>query len=380
MKILCSSNMPYVEEAFSTLGDTVLKDGRAITAKDMQNADIMAIRSTTKINAANLQNSNVKFVGTATIGTDHMDIPLLEERGIKWCYSPGCNANSVAEYITSSLLALDNRHDLSLEGETIGIVGVGNVGSLVAAKAKALGMTVLLNDPPRQRAESEKQTTDDKFVSLEELLHEANIVTMHVPLTDKGDDPTLQMANEEFFHKMRPGTIFINSARGPVMSTDSLLASMDEGLVSHAIIDTWENEPKIRTDLLDHIDLGTPHIAGYSFDGKVMGTVMVYREACRFLGVEPTWSPDALLPAPAVPEITIDVEGMTEEAALWQIVQQVYNAEGDDAALRRNSNSFDQLRREYHRRREFRFTNVKALNASTRLMDKITGLGFTAGS
>lgn len=384
MKIVCSTNMPYAEEAFSTLGDTVLKDGRSITAKDVRDADLLIIRSTTKVDADLLKNSSVRFIGTGTIGIDHMDIPLLEKNGITWCGSPGCNANSVAEYIVSSLLALDNRHELTLAGETIGIIGVGNVGSLVAQKAKALGMNVLLNDPPRQRSAGERaQGTEDAgrkieaFVELDELLHDSHFVTMHVPLTDNGDFPTRQMANDEFFHKMRPGTIFINSARGAVMNTDALLAAMDEGLVSHAIIDTWENEPKIRKDLLDHVDIGTPHIAGYSFDGKVMGTLMVYKEACRFLGQKPTWSPDALLPEPPVPAINIDVSSMTDEQALWKIVQQVYNVEVDEAALRAKPGNFDQLRRDYYERREFRFTTVKARNASDNLLGKLTSIGFT---
>jgi erythronate-4-phosphate dehydrogenase len=236
-------------------------------------------------------------------------------------------------------------------------------------------MRILLNDPPRQKTEDRGQRSE-VFVELDELLHESNIVTMHVPLTDNNGHPTLQMANNEFFHKMRPGTIFINSSRGAVMNTDALLTSMDEGLVSHAIIDTWEDEPNISQDLLDHADIGTPHIAGYSFDGKVEGTVMVYREACEFLGQDPIWTPDALLPEPAVPEINIDASGMTDEEALWKIVQQVYNVQIDDTALRANPKNFDQLRRDYHTRREFRFTKVNAQNASDKLLAKISAIGF----
>jgi erythronate-4-phosphate dehydrogenase len=200
---------------------------------------------------------------------------------------------------------------------------------------------------------------------------------MHVPLADNNGYPAHQMANDKFFHNMQPGTIFINSARGGVMNTSALLAAIDEGLVSHAIIDTWENEPDISRKLLDQVDIGTPHIAGYSFEGKVMGTLMVYREACKFLGVEPDWSPDALLPEPAVPEINIDVADISEEEALWKIVKQVYNVQIDDAALRSNPGSFDQLRRDYHTRREFRFTKVNAENASPKLLNKIKALGFS---
>lgn len=380
MKIVCSANLAYAEEAFSTLGETVIKDGRSITARDVKDADLLVIRSTTKVSADFLQNSSLKFVGTATIGTDHMDIPYMEEKGIKWCYAPGCNANSVAEYITAALLEMANKHHISLSGLTVGIIGVGNVGKLVMKKVHALGMNVLLNDPPRQRqqpTESGQRSAEPRFIELDWLLEHSDVVTMHVPLSMGGQDATYQMAGNEFFHKMRPGTIFINSARGAVMNTDALLGVMEEGIVSHAVIDTWENEPKIRTDILDHIDMGTPHIAGYSFDGKVAGTVMVYRQACEFLGVEPTWTPDTLLPLPEVPTVEIDPTGQQDEEALWNIVRSVYDIERDDSTLRKDPLGFDNMRRKYPVRREFRFTRVIAEGASENLRQKIAGIGFS---
>ncbi|TFG59067.1 MAG: 4-phosphoerythronate dehydrogenase, partial [Spirochaetales bacterium] len=360
MKILCSSDMPYAKEAFSTLGDTLLKKGRSINANDVHDASILAIRSTTRVDEALLAGSAVGFVGTATIGNDHMDIPYLERAGIKWVHSPGCNANSVSEYVASALLFIASRHGFRLEGKTIGVIGVGNVGNLVVQKAGSLGMRVLKNDPPRSRGQ-ERQTTDDGrrtteiglfrsdstptlhhaittdpecFVGLDELLAESDIVTLHVPLNKRGPDATWHLAGNDFFRKMKPGCVFINSARGAVVETDALLEAMEKGKVSHAVIDTWEGEPALRQDLLERVDLGTPHIAGYSFDGKVTGTAMVYRAACAFLGVKPEWVPDKLLPAPEIPEIRVSAAGRAEEDVLWEIVHRIYDITADDRRLR----------------------------------------------
>lgn len=364
--------MPYAKEAFETIGETIIMKGRNISADDVQDTDILAIRSTTKVNSKLLDNSRVRFVGTATIGTDHMDIPYLEKNNIGWCYSPGCNANSVSEYVTAALLCIAQRHHFHLEGMTIGVVGVGCVGSLVAAKAKALGLTVLQNDPPRQ----ENEPGNNQFVSIDEVLERSDIITMHTPLEAKGKHPTLHMANESFFEKMKHGTVFINAARGSIVRTNALLDAMEVGIATHTVIDTWEGEPSIRTDLMEKTDIATPHIAGYSFEGKVAGTVMVYQAVCKFLGQDAPWTPDALLPQPEVPEITIDASGKTDEEVLWKIVSRVYDIEADDNRLRKDPREFDAQRINYPIRREFRFTRVNASNASEELLNKISSLGF----
>lgn len=385
MKIVCSSNMPYAREAFGTLGDVRVREGRSISREDVRDATLLATRSTTRIDAGLLDGSSVRFVGTATIGTDHMDIPYLENSGITWCHSPGCNANSVSEYVTTALLCLANRHGISLAGKTLGVVGVGNVGSLVVGKGEALGLRVLQNDPPRER--DEYADGGSPFVALDALLAESDIVTLHVPLTAEGVDRTYHMADARFFGRFREGTIFLNCARGSVVDTDSLLNAMDRGSVSHSIVDTWEGEPAYRTDLLGRADLGTPHIAGHSFEGKVMGTVMVYRAACRFLGVEPTWSPDALLPEPLVPSVSIsDSTDRADEEVLWDVVRRVYDIEADDARLRESlplspaerTACFDRLRRNYPVRREFRFTTVRIADAPKALLGTVAGLGLNA--
>ncbi|NQU39901.1 MAG: 4-phosphoerythronate dehydrogenase [Lentisphaerae bacterium] len=390
MKIVAAKNMPFVAEAFGTLGNVTLLDGRAISADDVRDADLLVTRSTTPITPALLDGSAVRFYGTATIGTDHIDIPYLDGRGIPWCSAAGCNANSVSEYVTAALLCLGQKHDITLAGKTIGIVGIGNVGTRVVEKAAALGLTVLPNDPPRERRGAPCPSTPDTrhptpWTPLRDLLPQSDIVTLHTPLTREGEDATFHLADDAFFAALKPGCIFINAARGSIVDTDALLRAMEQGIVAHAVIDTWEGEPDFRTDLLDVAALASPHIAGYSFEGKYMGTVMVYREACRALGVAPTWTPDALLPPPVVPTIIADPD-LPTEAALWKLVHALYDIEADDARMRAipgrgdeptRRTHFDALRKAYPIRREFRFTIVDAARTIPPLQRAIRALGFT---
>ena len=379
MKIVCATGMPFAMEAFGTLGQASVLEGRAISAADVKEAEILAVRSTTQVNRRLLEGSRVRFVGTATIGTDHMDIPYLESAGIAWCGAPGCNANSVSEYFVAGLLCLARRHGFRLQGKTVGVVGVGNVGSRVVDKARALGLNVLQNDPPKR-----EQTGAPALIPLSEMLPQCDIVTLHVPLTVDGPCPTAGLAAESFFRMLKPGAVFINAARGGVMDSEALLRALADGRVSHTLVDTWEDEPAFRTDLLARVDVGTPHIAGHSFEGKVNGTAMVYQSACRFLGLEPTWTPDALMPSPTVPEVTIDARSRDEEDILREVVRQVYDIERDDRDLRagavaddsQRARHFDRLRREYPMRREFRFTRVRVSHGSDALIRALSRLGF----
>ncbi len=381
MKIVCSANMPLAEEAFSTLGDTIVLPGRDIRPSDVRDADVLAIRSTTRVDSSLLAHSNVRFVGTATIGIDHMDIRYLEERGIEWCAAPGCNANSVSEYVACALLCLADRHSFGLAGKTLGVIGVGHVGGLVAEKAAALGMRTLRNDPPRERTEQEGRTP---FVHIDRLLAESDIVTLHVPLTTAGPDATFHIADAGFFAKLQKGCSFLNTARGAATDTDALLAAIDQGIVAHTVVDTWEHESTYRADLLDRVDIGTPHIAGHSFEGKVAGTVMVYEQACSALGVDASWSVGSLLPPPEVPLLKIDDVAGTDEELLRKITKAVYDIERDDGSLReaccddprRRAAGFDDLRSHYGVRREFRNTSVALRDSSLALATKIAGLGF----
>ncbi len=381
MVIVCATNMPFAAEAFGTLGETSILEGRQITPDHIRNAEILAVRSTTRIDRHLLQRSRIRFVGTATIGTDHLDTAYLDAAGIRWCYAPGCNANSVSEYVTSALLCLAQRHGWRVADKTIGIIGVGNVGRLVARKATALGLRVLLNDPPRERAGD-----PENFQPLDRLLAEADILTFHVPLTESGPDATRYLADDRFFERTRSGLVLINASRGAVVRTESLLAALRTGQVAQAVIDTWENEPRFSRTLLDHVDLGTPHIAGHSFEGKVEGTMRVYREACRFLGTEPSWDPEPHLPPPSVPVLDLSANtGIGEQKLLWQAVQAVYDIETDDRRFRErcrgtekeHAAGFDELRRNYPQRREFRFTRlILPPDTANPTIAKLYELGF----
>jgi len=374
---VCCANMPFAREAFETIGETLVIDGRKITREHVSRANLMAIRSTTKVNESLLSGSPVKFVGTATIGIDHMDIPYFDKCGIKWCFSPGCNANSVAEYIVCALLKLAVKDNLKLRGMTIGIIGIGNVGRLVAKKTKALGLTVLLNDPPREQKEGSLSNT---WTAIDDLLKRSDIVTFHVPLEKSGKWPTHQMADHAFLSKLKKGAIFINCSRGGVMNTDAVLEAFKQKHISRMVIDTWEKEPAIRSDMLEVADIATPHIAGHSFEGKVNGTVMVYQAACAFLGIKPEWSAEPLMPPTVVPLIELDAAGLGLEEALWKICGKIYDIDADSARLKTVSGDlaehFDNLRRKYPMRREFRFTEVRLTNASPDLTATVKDLDF----
>ena len=379
MKIVCDKNMPYAAEAFGTLGEVLLKDGRQIAPEDVRDAELLITRSTTKVNAALLAGSAVRFYGSGVIGTDHIDIPYLESRGIVWTGAPGCNAESVANYVTAALLWLGGQHGLTLEGRTIGVIGVGNVGRRVCAHAQALGLRVLANDPPRQRDAADAEARS--FVALDRVLEEADIITCHVPLTKSGPDATHHLLKAAQFARMKPGVIFLNAARGPVIETDALLAALGSR-VAHAVIDCWEGEPAYRRDLLARADLATPHIAGHSYEGKVNGTAIVYRRACAFLGVAPS-CPFAL-PEPPLPAWRADAAGRADEELLRDLVLSVYDIEADSRRLKdacvaddaARAAAFDAQRGKYPMRREFASTRVTLSNASASLLAKLRGLGF----
>ena len=344
----------------------------------------MIVRSVTKVDSGLLDGTTVKFVGTATIGTDHIDIPYLENNNIGFSSAPGSNANSVAEYITAALLFLAKTKEFSLEQKTLGIIGVGNVGSCVEAKARALGMKVLLNDPPLSR-----ETKDPKYLPLSEIF-KANIITLHVPLTKEGQDPTFHMVNEGFINKMNKEAILINSARGSVVDETVLKSALEKKQIAAAVLDVWEHEPGIDTDLLNLVSLGTPHIAGYSFDGKVNGTFMIYQALCRYLGETPKWNTDKALSNQDLEPLV--VKGNSEEQKKTEdiindLVKQLYDVTKDDQQLRKIAELhtegrgayFDSLRKGYPVRREFQSRMVKVLEKHKDLAGMIQKLGFNRG-
>jgi len=382
MKIICAETVLLGKEAFSTVADTFVLPDRDITRDDLLDADALIVRSKTGITRELLHNTPVKLVGTATAGTDHIDIPGLESEGIYWCAAPGCNANSVSEYVVAGLLSIGQRQGFELAGKTIGIIGCGNVGSRLAAKCAALDMQVLRNDPPLAAV-----NPDPDFVPLEQVLAESDIVTLHVPLVTGKPWPTARMADYRFFEQLRPGAMFINAARGSVCDYDALLMARRSGTVASAIIDVWSPEPAFRTDVLELADLASPHIAGHSYEGKLNGTVACYNELCNFFEIPKPWDVAASLPAPEVPSVAIDCAGRTDEAVLHDIIRQVYDIGMDDRLIREaavpadieRANNFDRLRKQYRMRREFKNTVVHARNASEPLQARIRALGFILG-
>jgi len=377
LKIVADENIPFARDAFSTLGEVQLISGRDATPAMFRDADLFFCRSVTKISRALLDGSRVRFVATATIGTDHVDLDYLRQRGTAFASAPGSNANSVAEYITASLLVLARRGGYALEGKTLGVVGVGNVGSRVVQKSQALGMRVLQNDPPLAR-----QTRDPRFVPLDALF-EADFITLHVPLSREGEDGTYHLADEAFLRRMKPGAAFLNSSRGRVMDGKAVGRALGDGHLSAAVLDVWEEEPVVDLPLLARVAIGTPHIAGYSFDGKVCATEMVYRAACQALGVAPTWDPASVMPPPQCPRLELNCAGRPEEDVLREAVLTVYDIEADDREFRaipsdpsRHRAFFDRLRKLYPERREFHNTRLFVHGASPGLERRLAGLGF----
>ena len=383
MIILADENIPYVKESFGTLGQTIIMSGRLITSEIIKqnNVDVLIVRSITKVCPELLEGSPVRFVGTATIGTDHVDIPYLKSKNIKFVSAPGSNANSVAEYITAALLFLAKKNNFKLKDKTLGIIGVGQVGSRVAIKAEAMGMNVLLNDPPLARI-----TGEWKYLPLKELMT-ADILTLHVPLNMEGQDATYHMVNEGFLAKMKSDSMLINSSRGAVVDNNALKNVLKNKRLSDAVLDVWEKEPSIDTELVNLVALGTPHIAGYSFDGKVNGMFMIYEALCKFLGVPIQWKVDNILSDKSRPPIVFDNENCNNEKiddAVDKIVSQMYNIRKDDQDLRKivelpadaQGPYFDSLRRKYAVRREFKNADVKLPREDRELSKILLSLGF----
>jgi len=360
MKIVADANIPFVRECFSSVGEVEVLSGRDITPQVAANADALLVRSITPVNEGLLADSTVRFVGTATIGFDHVDLDYLERSHIGFASAPGSNANSAAEYIIAALLEVGRRHQIPLEGKSIGVIGVGNVGSRVARKCEALGMRVLCNDPPLQR-----RTRDPQYVSLE-ALYDCDFLTIHTPLTQEGVDKTFHLADAGFFSSLKPGAAFLNASRGAVTDSRALKAAIRAGRLQAVGLDVWENEPSIDTELLEIVDLGTPHIAGYSFDGKVAGMIMIYNALCTHFHLRPTHTIEDFLPQSDVPRLEIQTSDVSDEELLACAVERIYSIQRDDANLRqitqqptdKRGRFFDDLRKHYPVRREFQNTMV----------------------
>ena len=371
MKIIIDDKIPYIKGALEPFADVIYLSGKKTTPEVVKDADAIITRTRTICNEKLLAGSSVKFIASATIGFDHIDTGYCDKAGIVWTNAPGCNSKSVEQYIASALIVMADKQGFALKDKTIGIVGVGNVGSKVARLAGIFGMKVLLNDPPRARKEGQKG-----FVDLDEILEKADIITLHVPLNPEGIDKTVHLADGSFFSKVKKRPVFINSCRGEVVVKESLKKAIRMGLVSGTVIDCWENEPDIDTVLLELIDLGTPHIAGYSKDGKANGTSMSVQAISRFfgLGIDDWECKDIELPLSTL--IEISGKGKTEQQILSEAILATYDIRNDDHALRDTVESFEKLRGDYPVRREFPVFEIKARNMDDVIIEKLRNIGF----
>ena len=338
MKVIVDNKIPFIKEAIEKIADEVVyTPGKDFTPSLVKDADALIIRTRTHCNRGLLEGSKVKFIATATIGFDHIDTEYCREAGITWTNAPGCNSASVAQYLHSSLILLQESKGINLSEATIGIIGVGNVGSKVVKVAQELGMRVLLNDLPREDKEGKQN-----FSSLQTLAKECNVLTFHVPLYKEGKYRTYHLADAAFFQSLKQKPVIINTSRGEVIETDALLNALETKLISDAIIDVWENEPAINLTLLKKVFLGTPHIAGYSADGKANATRMSLDALCRYFNIQADYQ--IIPPAPSQPQITAKT--------LSDAYLQIYDPRQDSNALKTHPELFEKLRGDYPLRRE----------------------------
>ncbi len=361
LHIVADANIPCVDAAFGHLGTIDRFQGRDIDPEHVATADVLLVRSVTSVGPSLLADSPVRFVGSATIGLDHVDQQYLEDQDVAFAHAPASNADSVADYVTAACLLLARRHEVRLEGQTVGVVGCGNVGSRVARRLSALGLSVLPNDPPLARA-AEAEGRRHDYVSLDTVLEESDIVTTHVPLTTDGPDPTHHLIDETALDRLSSGVWLLNTARGPVVDNAALLRAIEDGSVGAAVLDVWENEPTPDPALIEAVDVATPHIAGYAYDGKVRGTTMLYSALCDHLDVDPEWDPATVL-APDDPD-TLRCQApdarLPRTDWLHHLARQAYDLRADDERMRElleqpsseRGTYFSHLRATYPTRRE----------------------------
>jgi erythronate-4-phosphate dehydrogenase len=369
VKILVDENMPYARELFSRTGEVVAVPGRPLPEAELRDASALMVRSVTPVNAALLADTPVKFVGTATAGTDHVDQASLQAAGIGFSAAPGCNAIAVVEYVFSALLLLAERDGFALRDRTVGIVGVGNVGSRLQARLEAWGVKTLLCDPPR----ADRGDTGP-FHTLETLVAQADILTFHTPLNKEGRYKSWHLADAALLMALRPDTILINACRGPVVDNAALLEVLKMRGDLRVVLDVWEPEPDLSLDLLARVDIATAHIAGYTLEGKARGTTQVFEAWSAFIGQPQQVALESLLPPPEFSSITL--HGELDQATLKRLAHLVYDVRRDDAPLRKAADQpgeFDRLRRQYEERREWSSLQVICDNAASASMLKQLG-------
>ena len=388
MKIFFDENMPFAREFFADFGQLTAFNGRTLSPQQAQDADVLLVRSITKVNQQLLDNNqHIKFVGSATIGVDHVDQNYLAMRNIPFYSAPGCNAISVGEYVISALVVMAERYLLNLSQLTVGIVGAGNTGSRVSEKLTAIGVKHQLCDPLLAKAGDPRD-----FVDLEQVLS-CDVICLHVPLTKSGSDPTYHLLNQHRLAQLTDQQIVINACRGEVIDNKALLAQKQRGHGVKLVLDVWENEPDILLPLIDYADLATAHIAGYSLEGKARGTEMLYQALCHQLELPVTKRLADFLPQPVVSELNVKTASLQEQqqalplaltaseqsqqVLLTPMVKMVYDVSRDDGLFRQqiNQRGFDFIRKTYPTRREFSSLTVN--DGNSQYSSSIRALGFS---
>jgi erythronate-4-phosphate dehydrogenase len=371
MRIIADKDIPFVNEAFSDLGDLTFVEGRGISRETVVDADILLVRSITPVTEKLIGDAKrLKFIASPTSGREHIDLPYLYTRGIGFAHAPGSNADSVAQYVVAAILHMTGLK--KCRRLTLGIIGVGHIGSLVHGYAKAFGMKCLLNDPPKRR-----KTGKDTYRPLDEVLEASDIITLHVPLEMQGSDRTFRMVNAGFVRRMKSGSLLINTSRGKVV--DEPVLKQNRAKLGGLALDVWDKEPVIDPELCGMADIATPHIAGYSYDGKIKGTLMIHHAVCSFLKRESIWNPAKLLSEPAG---IINATRASEPVS--HAVQTACPIMRDDGSLRKTAlfnaedrgAAFDTLRSTYPKRYEFGHYKVACSQPQVKSADLLKKLGF----
>ena len=375
MLIVADENIPLLDAFFQGFGEIRRVPGRSIDRATVEQADVLLVRSVTNVSRELLEGSKVRFVGTCTIGTDHLDLDYFQQAGITWSSAPGCNARGVVDYVLGSLLTLAEIEGVPLAERTYGVVGAGEVGGRLVKVLKGLGWNVLVCDPPRAGAGGD-------YVALEQIIAQCDVISLHTPLTQAGEHPTWHLFDRQRLQQLKPGAWLINASRGPVVDNSALREVMLEREDLQAVLDVWEGEPSVDIALAELCVIATPHIAGYSLDGKQRGTAQIYQAFCQFLGQPPTVSLDQLLPAPWLAQVGLSASS-DPAWALAMLCRGVYDPRRDDADFRRSlvvagaeqRSAFDLLRKHYPERREIDGLSVRIDGDSAQLRQIVQALG-----
>ncbi|SEM99548.1 erythronate-4-phosphate dehydrogenase [Pseudomonas sp. ok272] len=376
MLIVADENIPLLDAFFQGFGEIRRVPGRSIDRATVEQADVLLVRSVTNVNRALLEGSKVRFVGTCTIGTDHLDLDYFAQAGITWSSAPGCNARGVVDYVLGSLLTLAEIEGVALAERTYGVVGAGEVGARLVKVLKGLGWHVLVCDPPRQAAEG------GDYASLEQVIAQCDVISLHTPLSTSGEQSTWHLFDRQRLQQLKPGAWLINASRGPVVDNAALRDVLLEREDLQAVLDVWEGEPSVDIALAELCVIATPHIAGYSLDGKQRGTAQIYQAFCQFIDQAASVTLDQLLPAPWLAQVHVNASS-DPAWALAMLCRGVYDPRRDDADFRRSlvvsgaeqRAAFDLLRKHYPERREIDGLQVRIDGESPQLKQIVTALG-----